>query len=895
MPASYVTYQAVGDSYLFPIPFPYLNPAYIKVSTPSGVKQADLDYIVEGVNVRFLKYKPVGTVTIRRETPITGPIVPFADGSLLNARVLSSASSQALQGLEETRDYIDAVKADLIANLTPADSPVIASQLTGMQASLDNVSASISNEQAVRATSDDAMAYVINQITAATGGAQALSQTGGSYSATWTAAQANYWNDLRAEVFTSGGTTIRAALAAEATTRASADSAMATNITSLTSRIGAAESAITTEQTTRASADSSLASEISSLKSRMGSAESAITTEQTTRASADSANASSITSLTTRMNNAESSITTEASTRATETGALKAQYTVKLDMNGYVAGFGLASEGTVAGGTTSAFTILADKFKVTVPGMGSYTPFSVGASAVTFTGNTNWSNVRGSGKPLDGAGRVIDGGTGTGPGQRQCDDPPNWYPVGKTLQFKWGDSLGITGAGWITLETNKHYGDNTGGMLTQWAFGLDGKTWKRSGWPAGGGWTTAWAQDLDRNLYTGALNATYGADASNLDVGLGVNLLANTEFIGGTGTAVLGWNPGGTSALYVLGGVNDNWGPRGCRTLQSYLPGRSGNQWNIGCDVYMTGGYGSATTGIPVTPGKRYEFSAKTASHRCDVELCFDFFDASNNNVGAGRSGWVSRRSGGNMLGANSNGNGWGHNAAFATAPANAAYASVFWRRSDTDSGQWDSYAWLTQPFFGEATPAQTVPSTYSPGYARGAMANIDKLTAANIATFMDNAIINNALIGDAQITSAKILDASVGTLKIAGEAVTVPRSAYTAAAYDTTSVGSAFYDVQTCYIDAAGASVMILGGASMVNYSGVPQFALRIVSPSGAILSESFSQPAGDSNGTASASMFVGAVSNEVGTYKLQARTGSSLYGASVSNRFLSLLATKR
>lgn len=79
------------------------------------------------------------------------------------------------------------------------------------------------------------------------------------------------------------------------------------------------------------------------------------------------------------------------------------------------------------------------------------------------------------------------------------------------------------------------------------------------------------------------------------------------------------------------------------------------------------------------------------------------------------------------------------------------------------------------------------------------------------------------------------------------------------------------------------------------MNSRGVARFGLRIVSPSGAILSETSSEPANDSNGTASASMFVGAVSNEVGTYKLQARTGNTFYGASVSNRFLSLLATKR
>ena len=190
----------------------------------------------------------------------------------------------------------------------------------------------------------------------------------------------------------------------------------------------------------------------------------------------------------------------------------------------------------------------------------------------------------------------------------------------------------------------------------------------------------------------------------------------------------------------------------------------------------------------------------------------------------------------------------------------------------------------------GQITAANA--STYIAGAAIGSAQIADAaIGSAKIAS----AAVGSAQIADAAIGSAKIGDAQVGTLKIAGEAVTVPRSAYTAAAYNATSTSPVFYDVQTCYIDADGASVMILGGASLLNTSGAAQFGLRIVSPSGAILSESFCQPPGDASNTSSASMFIGAVSNEVGTYKLQARTGSSLHRGSVFNRFLSLLATKR
>lgn len=53
----------------------------------------------------------------------------------------------------------------------------------------------------------------------------------------------------------------------------------------------------------------------------------------------------------------------EASVRATQTGDLFGQYTVKVDLNGYVSGFGLAST-AVNGVPTSEFIITADKFAI---------------------------------------------------------------------------------------------------------------------------------------------------------------------------------------------------------------------------------------------------------------------------------------------------------------------------------------------------------------------------------------------------------------------------------------------------------------------------------------------------------------------------------------------------
>jgi predicted phage tail protein len=56
----------------------------------------------------------------------------------------------------------------------------------------------------------------------------------------------------------------------------------------------------------------------------------------------------------------------EVTARVNADNSLFAQYTVKIDQNGHVSGFGLASE-TVDGTTTSAFIIRADKFAVVDP------------------------------------------------------------------------------------------------------------------------------------------------------------------------------------------------------------------------------------------------------------------------------------------------------------------------------------------------------------------------------------------------------------------------------------------------------------------------------------------------------------------------------------------------
>jgi len=66
--------------------------------------------------------------------------------------------------------------------------------------------------------------------------------------------------------------------------------------------------------------------------------------------------------------------------------ALEGQYTVKIDLNGYVSGFGLASTAPVNGTPSSEFIVRADRFSIASPGQTTIIPFIVQATPTTING-----------------------------------------------------------------------------------------------------------------------------------------------------------------------------------------------------------------------------------------------------------------------------------------------------------------------------------------------------------------------------------------------------------------------------------------------------------------------------------------------------------------------------
>lgn len=180
----------------------------------------------------------------------------------------------------------------------------------------------------------------------------------------------------------------------EANTRANQDSSLANSITSLTATVtsnyNTLNAAIQTEATARADGDTALSQSITTLQSTVNSNTSAIQTEATARANADTALSQSITTLQSTVNGNTTAIQTEATTRANADNSLFAQYTVKVEANGYVSGFGLASTANNAT-PTSEFIVRADTFAIASPsgpGIAPAEPFIVRTTATTIGGVT---------------------------------------------------------------------------------------------------------------------------------------------------------------------------------------------------------------------------------------------------------------------------------------------------------------------------------------------------------------------------------------------------------------------------------------------------------------------------------------------------------------------------
>ena len=189
--------------------------------------------------------------------------------------------------------------------------------------------------------------------------------------------------------------TVNANVTAEATARAASDTAISQTIAKLGALNGAGTAFVFDLNTAYVGASESLGQRLSGIATSINANAAAILSEQSTRANADSALSTTLTTLQTTVNGH----TTTISTQATTINGIQAKYSIKVDNNGYVSGFGListANNGTV----TSTFNILADAFKV-YNGTTAVAPFEV-VGGVVYIKEANIQTLQ--------VGKLIDGG-----------------------------------------------------------------------------------------------------------------------------------------------------------------------------------------------------------------------------------------------------------------------------------------------------------------------------------------------------------------------------------------------------------------------------------------------------------------------------------------------------
>lgn len=153
-----------------------------------------------------------------------------------------------------------------------------------------------------------------------------------------------------------------------------------------TSGLPAAMAAITSLNDVSATSNSAAAKALYQIRAQVNdaatglpAATAAISQINDVSATSTSTAAQSIYQLTSRLNNIGGVTIEEAfTTNANTVDGLSGQYSVKIDNNGKVAGFGLSSTTSLAGQTTSEFIINADKFGVTMPSYPDMKPFVIG-------------------------------------------------------------------------------------------------------------------------------------------------------------------------------------------------------------------------------------------------------------------------------------------------------------------------------------------------------------------------------------------------------------------------------------------------------------------------------------------------------------------------------------
>lgn len=217
---------------------------------------------------------------------------------------------------------------------------------------------------------------------------------------------------------------------------------------------------------------------------------------------------------------------------------------------------------------------------------------------------------------------------------------------------------------------------------------------------SGGSLFQIWADDIvaDGSMSVGKLN-----------VGLGKNLLGNTDFVAGTeGWFFAASGDQISETELILRAPGDFYAGTSYPTLFLYQDGAGTS--GIASLVYRPETVeGTVARGVPCAPGEWVEVSARFAAIRCSGYVRAIFYNSANGLVGVAQSPFVSSNI------SSDNPSLWDAAYIIAQAPANTAYATIEIRKTVTSSGA-DSGLYVHEPQLVKTHANATEMTPYSRG-----------------------------------------------------------------------------------------------------------------------------------------------------------------------------------
>lgn len=261
------------------------------------------------------------------------------------------------------------VKADV--RQVQEDTQSLASRVTTVAAQFDGQIATVREELTALVTADEATATRIDTVVAAWDGNLAGVQAKLTATANDTRTNAE-----RIDSVVAGYDKSLAGYDSRITANATATSALTTRLDTIGASVDGVKAGLTSEQTARADAVGALASRIDSAYAHIDSVSGSFQSQVNIAVDKAKAAADRVDDLSTTVGKNTTSIREQATT----INGLSGQWTVKIDNNGAVSGFGLSSDPTGDGGVRSEFYVRADRFLIGVPGPGGSIdhPFVIG-------------------------------------------------------------------------------------------------------------------------------------------------------------------------------------------------------------------------------------------------------------------------------------------------------------------------------------------------------------------------------------------------------------------------------------------------------------------------------------------------------------------------------------